>query len=782
MTTHPPLRVTQSQLTLTSGSSGPTEKFRNPPWWNRRTRLERTLCALASVAAVMCASLVVALLYVGYNYQVTLDARLSPTANMLVKDGESNPNHLGSGSQDSSDTCLTSGCVKAAADFLRNMDTSVDPCQDFYRFSCGQWVDSQVIADDRTSVSIFSLLQDDLNNKLRVLIEKAADPSEPEFVLKMRNMYKSCMNLTAIEKVGNTPLSTLLKEMGGWPVIEGDAWNEDKFDWLDTLIAYRKHGFSHDLFMDLSVTPDFRNNTRHVIDLDQASLGMPDRSYLLRGLNDSAVAGYYKLMVESSVMLGAERERAEREMLDALYFETILANYSLPREERRNISLLYNKMTITDMSKLAPNTPWSKYFNSLLDIPVADDEEVIVNVPTFVSQVDKLIPATNKRILANYMMWRVTLQSFAVLGRKWRELAQEYNKVITGQDREEPRWEQCMASLTGSLGIALSSLYVRNHFKGGSKETALEMVGYIHREFLNILDEVDWMDETTRRKAIEKAHAITSYIGYPDQLLNDSMVGDLYKNLHLSPDDYFQNIQNLRKWSTDYAFDQLRKPNLKGDWRKHARAAVVNAYYNALENSIEFPAGILQGIFFSKDRPNYLNFGAIGFVIGHEITHGFDDRGRQFDKDGNNKNWWDHHTDLNFRNRTQCMVDQYSNYTVPENGLQVNGVNTQGENIADNGGLKEAFIAYKKWVKDHEPEKSLPGLPYSPDQLFWISAANVWCGKYRNEVLRLRVMVGSHSPPMFRVIGPMSNIQEFSRSFHCPLGSNMNPVKKCAVW
>lgn len=163
------------------------------------------------------------------------------------------------------------------------------------------------------------------------------------------------------------------------------------------------------------------------------------------------------------------------------------------------------------------------------------------------------------------MMWRVTLQSFAVLGRKWRDLAQEYNKVITGQDREEPRWEQCMASLTGSLGIALSSLYVRNHFKGDSKATALEMVSYIHREFLNILDDVDWMDETTRLRAIEKAHAITSYIGYPDQLLNDSMVAELYQNLELTADNYFQNIQNLRKWSTDYAFDQLRKPNLKGE-------------------------------------------------------------------------------------------------------------------------------------------------------------------------------------------------------------------------
>ena len=186
-------------------------------------------------------------------------------------------------------------------------------------------------------------------------------------------------------------------------------------------------------------------------------------------------------------------------------------------------------------------------------------------------------------------------------------------------------------------------------------------------------------------------------------------------------------------------------------------------------------------------------------MIGHEITHGFDDRGRQFDKDGNNMNWWDPQTDLNFRNHTQCIVDQYSNYTVPENGLQVNGVNTQGENIADNGrradapatldslvattgGLKEAFRAYKKWVGDHGSEKSLPGLSYTPDQLFWISAANVWCGKYRSEVLKLRVLVGSHSPPMFRVIGPMSNIREFADSFSCPLGSNMNPHSKCSVW
>lgn len=312
------------------------------------------------------------------------------------------------------------------------------------------------------------------------------------------------------------------------------------------------------------------------------------------------------------------------------------------------------------------------------------------------------------RTLANYMMWRVVLQSVSTMGRKWRELAQTYNAVITGQEREEPRWEQCLSSLTGTLGIAISSMYVKNYFKSDSKGLAMEMVGYIKREFANILDEVDWMDAETRQEAKEKANAIASYIGYPDELLNDTKIEDLYSGLDLRRGHYFDNILHLRKWSTDYSFSQLRKPNQKVDWRKHARAATVNAFYNSLDNSIEFPAGILQGAFFDRSKPNYLNFGAIGFVIGHEITHGFDDRGRQFDKDGNNRNWWNAETDLRFKERAQCIIDQYSNYTVPENGLKVNGINTQGENIADNGGLKEAFRAYNEWVKRNGVEPKLP--------------------------------------------------------------------------
>lgn len=723
------------------------------------------LCVMAAALAVF-----------GYLHQKNLDTRkeifVPSNADSLVS------NNSGS----SQNPCLTPGCVKAAARILSNMDESVNPCDDFYKFACGGWIEQHSIPDDKTSVSVFSDVEDSLNLKLRVLMEKPVKDSEPEFIKMIKQMHTTCMDIKTTEKSGSEPLEKVLQSLGGWPVVEGDKWNESSFDWIDTLISFRKQGYSHDILMDLSVSADLRNNTVHCIDLDQTSLGMPDRTYLLKGLNDTSTAAYYKMMVKAANKLGADEKTSQEEMMKALNFEIALANYSLPREQRRNISQMYNKYTVKKLQEIAPQIDWIKYFNGLLNDVITENETLIVTVPDFIVNFAKLINRTEKRVVANYMMWRVVGQSFSMLSKDWRALAQEYAGVLSGKSREEPQWERCISALTGSLGIALSNYYVRHYFKEGSKEAAVVLVKYIRAEFLQILEQIDWMKDETKEQAKEKAKAIAPYIGYPPELLNNSNVADLYSNLSLSNDSYFNNIMRVRRWSTDYAFSQLRKPYIKGEWKKHARAAVVNAFYNSIENSIEFPAGILQKMFFNKDRPNYMNFGAIGYVIGHEITHGFDDRGRQFDKDGNNINWWDPTTDDLFRKKAQCIIDQYSNFTVGENGLQVNGINTQGENIADNGGLKEAYMAYHSWVDDNGPEQPLPGLKYTPSQMFWISAANVWCGKYRPAALKLRIISGSHSPPQFRVIGPMSNLPEFAKEFNCPLKSAMNPEKKCKVW
>ncbi|XP_054719763.1 neprilysin-2-like [Uloborus diversus] len=770
--------VTQSQLTLTSGR----DRFRNPPWWNRRSRLERILCGVSGVCLLMCTAMAVALAVIGYHYQImksgsNSEVSLPGTSDKLVYTLYNSivpPKPAG--------ICLTPGCVKAAASILNNINDAVEPCENFYEFACGGWLKKQLIPDDRSSVSVFSLLQDDLDLKLRAMVETGIKDTDSQYIQNLKSMYDACMNTTHIEMMGNEPLENVIKEIGSWPAVVGEKWNNATFDWMDALFALRRVGFGHNILLSVSIGPDIRNNTRHVIDLDQASLGMPDRNYLLKGMDDPLVAAYYQLMVDSAVLLGANKTTAQKEMKDALNFEIAIANFSVPREERRNISRLYNKMTVNDLYKLAPDINWEKYFNRLLMDKISRSEEVIVIVPDYVQNLQNLLKATDKRVIANYLMWRVVGQAFPTLHRAWGEISQHYSSILTGKVRQEARWEHCLGTLSGSLSTALASLYVRHHFKDGSKDLALEMVNYIHREFLHILSKVDWMDQQTKQRAKEKAQNMATYIGYPNELLEEWKVSEIYDGLHINSSSYFENVRTLRKWATDYVLSKLRKQNVKGDWKKRSAAAVVNAFYNSIENSIEFPAGILQGVFFNKDRPNYLNFGAIGFVIGHEITHGFDDRGRQFDKDGNNINWWEPETDSTFRERAQCIVDQYGNYSVDEVGLQVNGINTQGENIADNGGIKEAFRAYLQWIRDHGAEDYLPGIKYSPTQLFWISAANVWCGKYRPEVLKLRIMTGSHSPAPYRVIGPLANAPEFAKEFGCPLGSPMNPIRKCTVW
>merc|ERR1719378_1863055 len=272
------------------------------------------------------------------------------------------------------------------------------------------------------------------------------------------------------------------------------------------------------------------------------------------------------------------------------------------------------------------------------------------------------------------------------------------------------------------------------------------------------------------------------YIGYPEEILQEHLLEELYEDLEVGAGDHFNNGIRMSKWGTNYAWKKLREKVDKTDWKRHSRPAVVNAFYSSIENSIQFPAGILQGNFFGSDRPAYMNYGGIGWVIGHEITHGFDDQGRQYDNKGNLRNWWEDATKNRFLDKANCIIWQYGNYTATAVNKTLNGVNTQGENIADNGGIKEAYLAYQSWVDRHGEEAKLPGLQgYTSNQMFWISAANVWCSKYRDKALEKRIKTGAHSPGLFRVLGPLRNSPEFARDFNCPLGSGMNPVKKCEV-
>nr|XP_033323580.1 neprilysin-2 isoform X1 [Megalopta genalis] len=766
--------------------------IKNPTWWKRRSGLERGLTVIAVSGVLLCIALVVAIAIVAANTAScntpsssdppVKSEELPYTANALNGYQQPKVQTVNVPSCDE-DVCYTPECVHTASRILKNMDTQIEPCDDFYDFACGGFLETTSIPDDKTSVNTFTEISDELQNQLRASIEEKSAPNEPKPFRLAKNLYKACMNKTLIEQQGLQPLLNILKKLGGWPLLEGDNWNETEFNWKESVYKFRQMGYSVDYFIDFSIGVDLKNSTKRIIDLDQASLGL-SREYLSKGFDDKIVQAYYNYMVDIAAILGVDKATAKTELRQSLEFEMKLANISLPNEKRRNATLLYNPMTVRDLSKSYRSIPWKEYFNTLLapNLQVDDDEVVIVSVLSYISSLEELLASTPKRVQANYVMWRAAASSVSYLTEEIRKRQLQYSTALSGRTEREPRWKECIDTVSGSLGISVGAMYVRKYFKEDAKKNALDMVADIREEFKEILKKVDWMDDETRKSALDKAASMSSHIAYPDELLDDKKLEDFYQKLELTTDNYLEGILNLTLFGLEYSFGKLRKPVNKTDWITHGRPAVVNAYYSSIENSIQFPAGILQGAFFNNDRPKYMNYGAIGFVIGHEITHGFDDQGRQFDKAGNLVDWWEPETKENYLERAECIIHQYGNYTVEDVGLNLNGINTQGENIADNGGIKEAYLAYKKWVERNHKESRLPGLPYTPEQLFWISAANTWCSKYRPEAMKLRITTGFHSPGKFRVLGPLSNMEEFSEDFNCPVGSKMNPEKKCSVW
>jgi len=770
-------------VTLASRSSAVEKamqmEIQKVPWWNKRTRMERRFLVFAGALTVVAIAMGAGLILLARDKFDDEDAH---TSSLTSQEPQATTNSLSN-----DDYCFTKGCIQTAADLLDKLDETADPCDDFYQFACGSFIEETVIPDDRTRTSMFSILGDKLDVQVRGLLEGEIKASDPKPFQMAKSVFQSCMDKETIEAAGLEPLKVILKKLGGWPLLEGPAWNEKGYKWYEMNYKFRENGYSVDYLVDFSVTTDLKNSSWRILDLDQPGLGMA-REYLMKGLDDPDVQAYQEYMQDVALLLGADKDTVINDIKETIKFEIELAKISLPREERRDASKLYNPMKVSELTKLDPTTPWLEYINTILTtdiVQVSGDEIIIVDVPNYITSFSQLLQTTPKRVQANYLMWRAAAASMAYMNEAADKISLKFSKKLTGKSEEPPRWRKCVGAASGSLANAVGSLYVTKYFNEDSKAEALMMVSEIRRQFERLLDEVDWMDEDTKRQARVKARGMVEHIGYPSELLDQSKLEELYAGLELSPNAYLGNALNMTVFGTNYAFSKLREKVNKTDWVRHGRPAVVNAFYSPLENSIQFPAGILQGIFFSSDRPKYMNYGAIGWVIGHEITHGFDDQGRQFDEEGNLVDWWHPETKMRYLKKAQCIISQYGNYTIKAlDNMQLNGINTQGENIADNGGIKEAYRAYNSWVARNGAEPRLPGLNYTPRQLFWVSAANVWCAKYRPKALKLRVLTGVHSPDQFRVQGPFSNMDDFSRDFNCPIGSNMNPPKenKCQVW
>ncbi|GLV37796.1 Neprilysin 2 [Carabus blaptoides fortunei] len=591
------------------------------------------------------------------------------------------------------------------------------------------------------------------------------------------------MNTSAIEHNSLHVLKKYLHKFGGWPVLEGEKWNERDNHWQQ--ITYKLHdsGFGSNYLLRLYVFLNPKNSSQTVLFINQPLLGLK-KEYLSKGLSNTIVKAYYKYMVNLAVILGGKRDYASKQLKQSLLFEMRLAKICLPKEQLRNFTELYNPITIRELQIRYPDISWLSYISKLLNgVTVTEDEVIILQSLNYLNGLFKLLNDTPKRIQANYLLWRVVENSVSFLSHVARKYLLQYTRIVSGTTALSSRWRECVSVVNNGMPVAVGSLYVRRYFSSHAKNEAEDMVQNIRRELRHILKKIPWMDRHTLKRAVDKLDAMEAHVGYPKELLNDTLVEQYYEKLNIHENRYLESVLEITKFERRFEFHSLHETVNKSNWIDHANAAVVNAFYTFSENSINLPAGILQGAFFESDRPKYMNYGAIGTVIGHEIIHGYDDKGRQYDKNGNLLDWWEEKTNEDFIKRAQCFVDQYENFTDKQVKMHLNGINTEGENIADNGGAKAAYMAYINWARrTHAREPKLPNLDYTPNQLFWLSMANAFCTKSRPEYTRLIITTDEHSPAMFRVLGTLSNLDEFSNDFNCDTSSAMNPERKCTLW
>uniref|UniRef100_A0A8C0K931 Membrane metalloendopeptidase like 1 n=1 Tax=Canis lupus dingo TaxID=286419 RepID=A0A8C0K931_CANLU len=717
--------------------------------------------------------------------------------------------------------CTTPGCVIAASRILQNMDPSREPCEDFYQYACGGWLRRHVIPETNSRYSVFDILRDELEVILKGVLENATTQDRPA-VQKAKMLYRSCMNQSVIEKRDSQPLLNILDVMGGWPVTM-DKWNQSvgpKWE-LEQQLALMNTQFNRRVLIDLFIWNDDQNSSRHIIYIDQPTLGMPSREYYFNeGSNRKVREAYLQFMMSVAMMLRADMNLPENsylvreDMVQVLELETQLANATAPQEERHDVTALYHRMGLKELQskfslKVSPHPPtwsyvylsvspsfsphppsqgfnWTLFIQSVLSsvkIKLLPDEEVVVYGIPYLQNLEEIIDVYSARTMQNYLVWRLVLDRISSLSQRFKDARANYRKALYGTTVEEVRWRECVSYVNSNMESAVGSLYVREAFPGDSKDAVRELIDKVRAVFVETLDELGWMDEESKKKAQEKAMNIREQIGYPDYILEErnKHLDEEYSNLNFSEDQYFENgLQNL-KAGAQRSLKKLREKVDQNLWI--IGAAVVNAFYSPNRNQIVFPAGILQPPFFSKHQPQALNFGGIGMVIGHEITHGFDDNGRNFDKNGNMLDWWSNFSAQHFREQSECMVHQYGNYSWDlADNQNVNGFSTLGENIADNGGVRQAYKAYLKWMAEGGKDQQLPGLGLTYNQLFFINYAQVWCGSYRPEFAIQSIKTDVHSPLKYRVLGSLQNLAAFSEAFHCAQGSPMHPHQRCRVW
>ncbi len=650
---------------------------------------------------------------------------------------------------------------------VANLDTTVDPCTDFYAYACGTWLKNNPIPSDRGTYSRFAELEERNLAILKGLVDKAMEPRPDRTPVERQvgDFYAACMDDKTVEARGLAPLKKDLDRI---------AAMKSK-DELGAIVAALHQsalaatdGAAGPLF-GFGSEQDFKQATAVIAGVDQGGLGLPDRDYYLKDDAESAEtrAKYVEHVRKTFALLGETPERAETAAKRVMDLETELAKVSLDLVKRRDPEAIYHKMTRAEFEALAPSFKWSAY---LKGVGAPAFQSINVAVPEFFKGIEAQLKSRPLDDWKDYLRWQTVSAWSPLLAAKFVDLNFDfYGRTLGGAKELRPRWKRCLDLIDESIGEALGQLYVQVAFGGQAKQRTLEMVGAIEKALASDIGTLPWMTEVTKKQALVKLQAITNKIGYPDKWRD-------YSSVKIARDDLVGNTARARAFELKRVLGKIGRPVDKGEWLM--TPPTVNAYYNPLQNNINFPAGILQPPYFEPDMDDAVNFGGVGMVIGHELTHGFDDQGRQFDADGNLKDWWSEADGAEFDKRAACFVDEYSQF-VAVGDVKLNGKLTLGENVADNGGLRIAYMGLQALLK---ARPAAPKDGFTAEQRFFLSNAQVWCANVSDEQARLRALTNPHALYKYRVNGVVVNMPEFREAFKCPAGSPMAPENVCRVW
>jgi len=632
-----------------------------------------------------------------------------------------------------------------------SLDRSVDPCVDFFQYACGGWLKTTEIPADKARWGRFSEIDEHNKVVIKQLLEDDAKGTGDASAKKLGDYYASCMDETAIEKAGTKGVKALLDKATAV---------KDNASWFTALVELHKAGV--EVVFGEGAAADFLDSANGVTFLDSGGLGLPDRDYYLEDKFKAKLDAYTAHVGRMLALVKVPADAAA----DVVAIETDLAKVTKTKVEKRDVHAAYNPTDLKSLAKQTKSFDWPAYFKRT---DVKPSAKIVVGTPKYFDALDGIRAKYKPAQWAHYFTYHVLAKSAFTLPKAFDLEAFELEKALTGVEKQEDRFKRCINATTGALGELLGKQYADKYFPPTAKDTAVKNFEAIIASLHDDLGQLDWMSDATRQLALGKLAKIVKMIGYPDKWRTYDFA--------VKRDEFAANAVRANTFEEKRQSNKAGKPWDRGEWGMNS--FTVNAYYDPSANNTALPAGILQPPFFGPDRGIAANMGGIGMVIGHELTHGFDDQGALFDADGNMKNWWSDADKKQFDAKGTCVADQYSSFEAMPKGF-INGRLTLGENIADLGGVKMAFHAYRALRKGADKQIVADG--FTEDQQFFLAVGQAWCSKDRPAEIQRRLTIDPHSPPKFRVYGALRNLPEFATAFSCPAGTPMHPAKACTVW